>query len=171
MALAMHSRCCCPPDNPAPGPIEPVLDLFPQVRLFQALSTMPSMSFLDLPDTGEPVAGAHVVVHGHGRERVGLLEHHPDRAADVHRVDSGPYRSCTVQPHGTGDPAAEDHLVHPVEGARTVDFPHPDGPMNAVTVSGAMVMVAPSHRQEISVVDIQIFHIDAHGHLESEPLD
>ena len=47
IARAMQSRCCCPPDRPGAGPVEPLLDLFPQVRARSERSTMSSISLLD----------------------------------------------------------------------------------------------------------------------------
>ena len=41
----------------------------------------------------------------------------------------------------------------------TVDLPHPEGPMNAVTFVGFDVDVHVFHGQEVAVVDVQMIDI------------
>ena len=66
------------------GP-EAVLDLVPERHPLEADSTISSICALFHPAV-QFVAGDDVILDGHGRERVGLLEDHADPAPDHHRV-------------------------------------------------------------------------------------
>jgi hypothetical protein len=79
-----------------------------------------------------------------GREGFGPLEHHAHHASYRYRVDSLAVEVGAVELHAAGDVAPRDHLVHPVQRAIKVDFPHPDGPMNAVHVRGSTVIETSS---------------------------
>ena len=46
MARAMHSRCCCPPDRPAPGLFRRSLTSFHRFARRSDCSTVSAMSFL-----------------------------------------------------------------------------------------------------------------------------
>ena len=85
-ARAMHSRCCWPPDSDVPPCRELVLDLVPQRRLAQASLDELVLRRLALDQSVEPRRRGHVVVDGHRRERIRLLEDHPDGAPDRRRL-------------------------------------------------------------------------------------
>jgi hypothetical protein len=97
MARAMQCRCCCPPDSPGARPGEPLLDLFPEV--FAAQGSFDDVVHLGrgLAGAGDLVPGDDVVVDRHRGERVRLLEHHADGAADVDRVDTRAVEVLAVQ--------------------------------------------------------------------------
>ena len=83
-ARAMHSRCCWPPESAPPGVAEPVLHLVPEPGPLEAAScTVSCASLRDEPLAAELEAGDDVLGDRHRRERVRLLEHHADAAADV----------------------------------------------------------------------------------------
>ena len=71
--------------------------------------------------------GDHVVPDGHGRERVGALEHHPDRAPHGGGIDALGVDVLTVQQDLAGDPGAHDDLVHAVERAEEGGLAAPGG--------------------------------------------
>ena len=57
MARAMHSRCCCPPDSPAPGLSSRSLTSFQRFALFSERSTTSSSCFLPfIPFSFSPAA-------------------------------------------------------------------------------------------------------------------
>ena len=116
----MHSRCCWPPESAPPGVAEPVLHLVPQAR--RAAGTSPrrsSRSCRATVDAAELEARQHVLGDDHRRERVRLLEHHADTAADVGDEESGRGR-CRSPSSATvpGERRARHELVHPVQDAQ-----------------------------------------------------
>ena len=118
IARAMHRRCCWPPDRPAPGLSRRSLTSSQRFAPFSELLD-------DVVQIGswacaclELQAGGDVVVDRHRRERVGPLEHHADRAADVDRVDAGAVDVVAVEQDLALHVRAGDDLVHAVERAQ-----------------------------------------------------
>ena len=85
---------------PQSGPDERLLD---EVGLLRRL------------DAGQLEAGEDVVADAHGRERVGLLEHHADAHADLLGPHAGPVDVLAVEEHLAGERGARHQLVHAVE--------------------------------------------------------
>src|SRR5690606_17815154 len=100
----------------AAGIVEAGLHLVPQCRLpegaFDHLGRR-----LPPQGAGQPQAGQHVVADRHGRERVRLLEHHADPAAQEHRVDRAVVDGLAVEQDPAGDARERRLLVHPVDAA------------------------------------------------------
>ena len=133
----MHRRCCWPPESAPPGASSRSFTSFHRPARVRQRSTSSSASCRHV-DAGELQAGQHVLADGHGRERVGLLEHHADPAphvggpgagaVDVVAVEAGPRRPA--RPPGTSSCIR-------LRMRRNVDLPQPDGPMSAVTLPPA----------------------------------
>jgi hypothetical protein len=68
------------------------------------------------------------------RERVGLLEHHADAGAQLHRVDARVVDILAVERDVALDAATSIVSFIRLRQRRKVDLPQPDGPMKAVTV-------------------------------------
>ena len=83
---AMHRRCCWPPDRLVPGLSSLSLTSSHSAACRSACSHT-SSGFGPLRRRSGLQAGQHVVADRHRRERVRLLEHHADAAAQQHRVD------------------------------------------------------------------------------------
>ena len=97
-----------------PGLAEIVLHLVPQRGLLEApldgLVELPA-----IPDAVQAKCCRDVVVHGHRRERVRLLENHPHAATDrdrIVRVDV-----LVVEQHLTFHPGLRHGLVQPVQAS------------------------------------------------------
>ena len=133
-ARAMHSRCCCPPESAPPGVAEPVLDLVPEAgRCRQLLDDRRRV--VATVDARELQAGEHVLGDGHRRERVGLLEHHADAAADLGGREAAAVDVDAVEQRSAPPSAAPGtSSCMRLRMRRNVDFPQPDGPMSAVTL-------------------------------------
>ena len=111
----MHSRCCCPPERPMPGSSRRSLTSSHRPRRAAAARRVASRSLA--AHAGQLQAGGHVVVDRHRRERVGLLEHHADRAADGGDVELGAVDVHAVEHDLALGARAGDQLVHAVEAA------------------------------------------------------
>ncbi len=85
---------------PQPGPLQRVLD---HLVLVHAL------------DPGQFQPAGDVLVDGHRREGIGLLEDHPDPLADLRRAHPGVVDVALAEQHLARQRGAADHLVHPVE--------------------------------------------------------
>ena len=116
-ARAMQSRCCWPPDSAPPGASSrsrtsrhrPARssDCSTSVVLVVGILMRASLS----PDE-------HVVADAHGRERVGLLEHHADAHAHLLGPDARPVDVLAVEQDLAGQRGAGHQLVHAVEEAQ-----------------------------------------------------
>ena len=89
---------------------------FQRFARWSDFSTISSSSDLAL-DAVQARAVRDVVVDRH-RERVRLLEDHPDAAAEVDGVDAGRVDVLAVERHEPFDPRAGDQVVHPVQAAQ-----------------------------------------------------
>ena len=126
----MHRRCCWPPDRPPAGARQPVLHLVPEAgaaegALEQLVALRPAQ-----PHAREARARPDVVGDRLGRERVGPLEDHPDRAADRDRV--GPASVDVLAAQAAPGPravASGTSSCIRFSVRMNVDFPQPDGPM------------------------------------------
>ena len=118
IARAMQSRCCWPPERPEPGLSRRSLTSSQRWAPRSERSTTPSFS--DLLDAAgvEVEPGGDVVVDRHRRERVRLLEDHPDQAADLDRVDPGAVDVLAVEGDLALDAGPRGQLVHAVERAQ-----------------------------------------------------
>ena len=114
IARAMHSRCCWPPDRPRAEDFSRSLTSSHSAASRSARSTRSPRSGLQAEVAGRP---GHVVVDRLG-ERVGLLEDHPDPAADLDPVDAAAVEVVTVVEQLPGDAEARDRVVHPVQAAQ-----------------------------------------------------
>jgi hypothetical protein len=101
---AMHRRCCCPPERPAPG----------SERRSATSSQSPALR--SAPGS-QAQARRDVVEDRHGRERIGLLEDHADRAAHRHDVDRLVVHVHVVEHHAALGVRSGDLLVHAVDAA------------------------------------------------------
>ncbi len=115
MARAMHSRCCCPPDIPSAELLSLERTSSQSAAPRRDRSTISSSSGL-LLDPEQAGAVGHVVVDGL-RERVRLLEDHPDPPADLHRRDGRVVQVDAVEQDGALDAGRLDEVVHAVEAA------------------------------------------------------
>ncbi|MCY1432221.1 hypothetical protein D9M71_482120 [compost metagenome] len=96
--------------------VQAVLDLVPQRGALQRpLHGLVEHAFL--VDALQAQAVDHVLVDALG-ERVGLLEHHADAAAQLGDVDALGVDVVTVEADLAVDAAAVDQIVHAVEGAQ-----------------------------------------------------
>ena len=93
--------------------VEPVLDLVPERGAAQRL--LDDLVHVALHPE-DPRAEGDVVVD-RLRERVRLLEDHPDQLADLDRVDLGPVEVLAVVEQLALDRGARDEVVHPVQAA------------------------------------------------------
>jgi hypothetical protein len=80
-----------------PRRVEPVLDLAPQAGPRERL--LDQGVLVAALDPGELQAREHVLPDRHGRERVGLLEHHADPHADLLGPHAGPVDVGAVEEH------------------------------------------------------------------------
>ena len=102
------------------GLVQPVGDLLPQPGAAQRrfdLRRKRGLGARLAPVRGQAQAGGDVVEHRHRRERVGLLEDHPDRAAHRDDVDRRVVHVELVQQHASLGAGAGDLLVHAVDAA------------------------------------------------------
>ena len=116
----MHSRCCWPPDRPAPGSAEAIGDLVPQAGAAQRLLhpvALVGLRSLAATARTQPQAGCRVVEHRHRRERVRLLEDHADRATHRHHVHRRVVYVNVVEQHPALGVRAGDLLVHAVDAS------------------------------------------------------
>ena len=116
-ARAMHSRCCWPPDSAPPGESRRSRTSFHsdgpgQRPLDQRVLVVAALQ----PGQLEP--GEDVVADGHGRERVGLLEHHAHPQPDLLGPDALAVDVLAVEEHLAGQRGARHQLVHAVEQAQ-----------------------------------------------------
>src|SRR5690606_34397324 len=110
------------------------------------------------------VAGEHVLVDRHGRERVRPLEDYPDLPPHLDRVDVTAVEVLAAHHDPAVDAGAGDDLVHavqrPQEGRlattrRTDERGHRlGGDGHGDTLDGL----------EVAVVDVEITDVDARGH-------
>ena len=112
----------------------------------------------------QPCAGDDVVAHGHGGERVGPLEHHADRAAQLHRIDVGVVHVLAVQQHLPVHVAARDELVEPVDGAQHRRLPAPGGSDESGHRANRHRHRHAFHREEAAVVDVEVLQVDPLRH-------
>ena len=135
-ARAMHSRCCWPPESAPPGVAEPVLHLVPEAGpVAGSVSTSSLRVVRDralMPAELEP--GDDVLGDRHRRERVRLLEHHADAAADVgdQQVGAVDVDAVDARPCPPSDAPGTSSCMR-LRIRRNVDLPQPDGPISAVT--------------------------------------
>ena len=133
----------------------------PTALSFSAHSTAPQVRVLLMPWIRQAVD--HVLVDALG-ERVGLLEHHARRQAQL--GDSTPlakmlWPSRRISPSTR---AAIHQVVHPVEAAQQqADLPQPDGPMKGHALLGMFIrtskvpawrfveQVQPGHFQKFDI--------------------
>ncbi len=112
-ARAMQSRCCWPPESPSALSLSRSLTSSQSAALRSALLDAVVEAVLQPED---PRPEGDVVVDRLG-ERVGLLEHHPDAAAHLDRVDVARVEILAVVRDRSRDPGDRDEVVHPVEAA------------------------------------------------------
>src|SRR5665811_582309 len=99
------------------GLVQPVLDLFPKARSGQALLHDLRVIRLGLAEPVNPGAVGDVLEDRLG-ERVGLLEHHTDPGAQLHRIYARRIDVLAVEPDVALDTADVDHVVHAIETAQ-----------------------------------------------------
>ena len=118
IARAMHSRCCWPPDRPVPGLwSRRSLTLFPQARLLQrGLHRLVEIGAVR--DQAVDARAVGDVLVDRFRERIGLLEHHPDPCAQLHDVLLAIVDVLAVERDAALDPRRFDGVVHAVQAAQ-----------------------------------------------------
>ena len=106
----------------------------------------------------------HVVLDGHGRERVRALEDHADGASNADRVDVGGVDIRPVEKDGSFDPRTGGDFVHSVQGAK-----HRGLTATGRTDQGSHA--ARGNRQGYrvdgmkgTVIDVEIFDVEALCH-------
>jgi hypothetical protein len=109
------------------GTTEAVLHLVPQAGTDEA--PFHQLAALRLGDlgVGQGQPGGDVLGDGHGREGVGLLEHHPDVLADVGEPVAGGVDVVTVEPDLAGQLGTGHRFVHPVEDPQKGRLPAAGG--------------------------------------------
>ena len=122
------------------GRVQPIFHLVPQVRPAQRLFGELVEAFL-LVCPLQFQSGDHVVANRHGGKGVWPLEHHPDDAAHSNRADLLAVDVTAVEQHRSFDPPPGAVSCRRFRARRTVDLPHPEGPINAVTLRGLTVML------------------------------
>ena len=115
-ARAMHSRCCCPPESAMRRLVQPVLHFVPDRRGSQALLDALDQLALRL-DQAVDAQAVRDVLEDRLRERVRLLEHHPDAPPQPDDVEARVVDVDAVDEHGALDARARDDVVHPVQRA------------------------------------------------------
>src|SRR5699024_8120847 len=146
-----------------PGLVQAVLDLVPEVRAAQRpLHELIGRGAGDAAVV-ELHARQHVVADGHGGERVRLLEHHADPAADVDRIDLRVVDVLAVDLDAAGRIRPGDHLVHAVQGAQEGGLPAAGGPDQRGHRAGADLDVDALHGEEVAVVDVKVLDVDGLG--------
>src|SRR5699024_26886 len=97
--------------------VQTVLDLFPEIGTAQGLLS-DLLELLLVLLTGESQARDHIVLDGHGWERVGLLEDHADGVTDGYRVDLGAVDVLAIEHDLAFDVGTRYDLMHPVDGTQ-----------------------------------------------------
>ena len=97
--------------------LQPVLHLVPQRRAAAAIARRSRRGRLLVAHPRQPGTVGDVVVD-RLRERVRLLEHHPDAPADLDGVDLAVVEVDAVVGDRALDPGPLDEVVHPVEAAQ-----------------------------------------------------
>ena len=110
----MHSRCCWPPESHSALVLSRFLTSSHRPRAGQRLLDPVVHAVLHAV---QAQAVGDVVVDRLG-ERVGPLEHHPDAAAHLDRVDVGRVEVVAVVVDLAATVGALDQVVHPVEAAK-----------------------------------------------------
>ena len=113
MARAMHRRCCWPPERLNALCFSLSLTSSHSAARDEAL--LDDVVHLDLHAVDLRAEGDVVV--DRLRERVGLLEDHPDPASHLDRADAGPVERLAVVVEPALDAGAGDEVVHPVQAA------------------------------------------------------
>src|SRR5712692_2775069 len=101
---------------------QPVFDLIPQHRLFQ--TALDPLSECRSP--GQPVeaqADRHILEDAARRQGIGPLEHHPDVAPDIHRLDGTRVDVDPVDQYLALHAAPGYFLVHAIQTAHKGRFP------------------------------------------------
>ena len=95
--------------------VERVLHVVPEGRLPEDL--LGETVWVGRCDPAEPQSREHVVADAHGRERVRLLEDHPDAPSYAHGIDLAAEDAGAVEEDLALRSRARNHLVHPVQAA------------------------------------------------------
>ena len=98
--------------------VQPILDLVPQSRALQARAH----ELIELDTAGrEPVQARPVcnIVVDRLRERVGLLKHHADAAAQLHGVDAPLVNVLAIESNRAGDARAKRNNTSKAESTTT----------------------------------------------------
>ena len=159
----MHSRCCCPPDSPAPGLSSRSLTSFQRLAPCSDCSTTSSSCFLSFtPLSCRPAATlSRIDMVGNGFGRWNTM---PTVRRTATGSIAGGVEVLVVQHHRALDAAAGDHLVHPVQGpqeGRLAAAGRPDERRDRARLD--------RHRHvldglEVAVVDVEVLDVDALGH-------
>ncbi len=128
-ARAMQSRCCCPPESPRRARLEPVLHLVPE-RCLTKRALHPLVQVLLHPEHARPVGD---VLVDRLDEGFGFWKTMPIRRRTW--TGSTPLRRGLDRGRGprpvTSAPGIRSFIR--LKQRMYVLFPHPDGPMKAVT--------------------------------------
>jgi hypothetical protein len=104
-----------------PGLLQVALHLVPQRGLLQTV-LHDLAKLLLIPDSQDARAVGHVVEDALG-ERIGLLEHHADAAAHLHRVDARMVQILPSEAHRALDARLRYQVIHAVDGAQQCALP------------------------------------------------
>src|SRR3569623_647486 len=141
---------------------EAILDLVPQRRAAQRpLDDL--VELLAIANAVDPRAVRDVVVDAL-RERVRLLEHHADPAADLGRRDLAVVEVDTLIEDLALDPRARDQVVHPIQAAQHGGLAAARGPDERRDLVLADGQGHAAHRLVGAVEDVEVCdHVDSGG--------
>ena len=157
---AMHRRCCWPPERPTPG--WPRRSLTSSHRPGAAQRAPRRARWTSTPRiAGELQPGGDVVEDRHRRERVGLLEDHPDRPPDGDDVDVRRRRCRGRRADSPSACAPGISSCMRLMQRTSVDLPQPDGPIIAVTWFGGVLEGHALDGVVVAVVGVDVAQADA----------
>ena len=156
----MHSRCCWPPESPAPGSSRRSATSSHRPAPRSAASTSARRS--PRPRRAEAQAGGDVVEDRHRRERVRLLEDHADRrGAPRRRRPTGSYTSRSSSSTRPSRARSGDLLVHAVDAADHRRLAAPRRPDDRGHLVGAELEVDALDLLGVAVERAQLLEPDA----------
>ena len=159
MARAMQRRCCWPPERERPLVVQLVLDLVPEGGAPQGIFNPLCLVALEAV---QPQAEGHIAKDAHGKG-IGLLEHHPDEAANGDGIDGGVIDIGALEIHLPFEAETSHEVVHAVEAAQHRAFAAPGRPDEGGDLSALYRDLGVAHRFKFTVVQLLNVAIDYHA--------